>query len=265
MNHRAIRYALFDFDGTISLIREGWQAIMIPYFAEVLSETPAELGKTKDDPGLTLAAREFVDILTGKATIYQCIRLCEEVEKRGGKPLLPGDYKAEYLRRLRLRIQDRLDSLRSGADPSPYIVTGAIEFIKALRESGVRVYLASGTDHDDVCEEARLLGLSGLFDGGIYGALEDVEGSSKEMCIRRIIDDNNLRDAGASLLGCGDGYVEIENTKDAGGYAIGVATNEGDIGKIDEWKRDRLLRAGADMIIPDFSNYRELMFLVHPV
>ena len=29
-----IRYALFDFDGTISLIRQGWQDIMIPYFVE---------------------------------------------------------------------------------------------------------------------------------------------------------------------------------------------------------------------------------------
>lgn len=33
-----IRYALFDFDGTISLIRQGWQDIMIPYFTEVLRE-----------------------------------------------------------------------------------------------------------------------------------------------------------------------------------------------------------------------------------
>ena len=30
--------ALFDFDGTVSLIREGWQEVMIPYFVEVLSE-----------------------------------------------------------------------------------------------------------------------------------------------------------------------------------------------------------------------------------
>ena len=27
-----IKYALFDFDGTVSLVREGWQDIMIPYF-----------------------------------------------------------------------------------------------------------------------------------------------------------------------------------------------------------------------------------------
>ncbi len=31
------RYAVFDFDGTLSLIREGWQSIMIPYFASELA------------------------------------------------------------------------------------------------------------------------------------------------------------------------------------------------------------------------------------
>ena len=30
---RGFKCALFDFDGTISLIREGWQKVMIPYFS----------------------------------------------------------------------------------------------------------------------------------------------------------------------------------------------------------------------------------------
>ena len=34
-----ITTALFDFDGTVSLIREGWREIMVPYFAEVLGAT----------------------------------------------------------------------------------------------------------------------------------------------------------------------------------------------------------------------------------
>ena len=33
---RGFKCALFDFDGTISLIREGWQKVMIPYFCEVI-------------------------------------------------------------------------------------------------------------------------------------------------------------------------------------------------------------------------------------
>ena len=35
-----IKFALFDFDGTISLIREGWQQIMIPMMVEILLSTP---------------------------------------------------------------------------------------------------------------------------------------------------------------------------------------------------------------------------------
>ena len=37
------RYVLFDFDGTISLIREGWQGIMAGLMLQWLSET-AQIG-----------------------------------------------------------------------------------------------------------------------------------------------------------------------------------------------------------------------------
>ena len=42
----SIRYAVLDFDGTISLVREGWQQIMIPYFANELMNTP--MGRDMD-------------------------------------------------------------------------------------------------------------------------------------------------------------------------------------------------------------------------
>ena len=34
---RSFRAALFDFDGTLSLIRSGWQDVMTPYFYEELA------------------------------------------------------------------------------------------------------------------------------------------------------------------------------------------------------------------------------------
>ena len=80
-----IRYALFDFDGTISLIREGWQDIMIPYFCELLKET----GTSETDEEIRQTVRRFVTDLTGKQTIFQCIRLNEEIEKRGGRQRSP--------------------------------------------------------------------------------------------------------------------------------------------------------------------------------
>jgi hypothetical protein len=46
--------------------------------------------------------------------------------------------------------------------------------------------------------------------------------------------------------------VEIEEVKRAGGYAVGIATDEPACIAIDEWKRKRLLDVGADMIVPNF-------------
>ena len=36
---RSIRHAVFDFDGTLSLIREGWPQVMVPMMVEVLQAT----------------------------------------------------------------------------------------------------------------------------------------------------------------------------------------------------------------------------------
>ena len=71
-----IRHALFDFDGTLSLIREGWQGVMIPLMVEWLLETPEH----ESEAELTTVVTEFVTRLTGKQTIYQTIQLAEEIE-----------------------------------------------------------------------------------------------------------------------------------------------------------------------------------------
>ena len=34
-----VRFCLFDFDGTLSLIREGWQDVMVPMMVDVLAAT----------------------------------------------------------------------------------------------------------------------------------------------------------------------------------------------------------------------------------
>ena len=91
------KFALFDFDGTISLIREGWQKIMIPMMVELLMQTP---NHEDDEEEISLIVRKFVAELTGKQTIYQMIRLAEEISTRGGTALAPAAYKDEYHKRL---------------------------------------------------------------------------------------------------------------------------------------------------------------------
>ncbi|MBY0232570.1 MAG: hypothetical protein K2W96_25095, partial [Gemmataceae bacterium] len=79
------RSVLFDFDGTLSLIREGWPQVMIPMMVEVLRAT----GTRETDGELSAAVEEFVMRLNGRQTIYQMMQLADEVRKRGGTPLEP--------------------------------------------------------------------------------------------------------------------------------------------------------------------------------
>ena len=247
----AFHYALFDFDGTVSLLREGWREIMIPYFVEVISAVAPQ------ESGLEELVANFVDLLTGKQTIFQCIQLAEEVQKRGGTPQDPLVYKTEYLRRLMDNIQTRHENLKSGKDtPEQHLVPGVVGFLQSLKDSGVKIYLASGTDEVDVKAEAELLGVAHFFDGGIYGAKDSIKDCSKELVIQQILEENNIK--GADLISFGDGYIEVQLVKDIGGYAVAVATDEARRKGVNTWKRDRLLSADADVVIPDFENWAML-------
>jgi phosphoglycolate phosphatase len=254
-----IRFALFDFDGTISLIREGWQGVMIPMMVEILLDTP----HPESEAELTQVVTEFVTRLTGKQTIFQMFQLAEEVKKRGGIPRDPLEYKHEYLGRLWTRIGDRVADLKAGRKSSDdYIVPGALDLLAALRDRHVTCYLASGTDRPYVLDEAGVLGLPAFFGDHIYGALDDYRNFSKRMVIERILRENQL--AGSELVAFGDGFVEIEDTKAVGGIAVGVASNEAARQGIDAWKRGRLIQAGADFVIPDFREHEALVDYLFP-
>jgi len=249
-----IRYALFDFDGTLSLIRAGWQEVM-------LAQCLDELAKTSTDESREALRRvclDFITRLTGKQTIYQMFQLAEEISKRGGTARDALAYKREYLDLLNLKIAHKLDALRSGRDPAPrYQVRGSVDLLEGLKRRGITCFLASGTDEEFVADEVELLGLASFFDGGIYGARDDYKAFSKKMLIERILSENELQ--GSELVVFGDGYVEIENGVEAGGLTVGVATLEsGEVGW-DEWKRGRLLEVKADLLVPDWAEADQLL------
>lgn len=256
------RFALFDFDGTLSLIREGWQGVMIPYFVEELRITAGHEGH-EDNEEIEGVVRDFVERLTGKQTIYQCLQLVDEIRKRGGSPREPLVYKREYLRRLWERIEHRVAGLKSGEiDPDALLLPGSRAFLQALQSRGLKLYLASGTDEQYVRDEAAALGIDHFFDTHIYAAVDRYQDFSKQMIIERILRENDLH--GPELLVIGDGYVEIENGRTAGGFALGVASDEAHPGGLDEWKRRRLLSAGADAIVRDFAETEALMAYLFP-
>lgn len=249
-----IRHAIFDFDGTLSYLRDGWQDHMVPLLVEVLEACP----RHEEREALERLVVDFVDHLTGKQTIYQMIRLAEEVEKRGGSPLDPLEYKKEYYRRMEGAIRERIESLRSGrSGAEEYLVKGAREFLDEVTRRGIRCHLASGTDIELVVEEARLLGLDAYFGGSIHGAVAEYRTFSKEKVIRRTLAENGLQ--GSELLIVGDGYVEIQNGRDVDAVTVGIYAPEKNRYHMNANKRERLLRAGAHLLAPDLSEGAEIL------
>ncbi|HTS76801.1 MAG TPA: HAD family hydrolase [Bryobacteraceae bacterium] len=248
------RVVLFDFDGTLSLIRSGWVDVMVPMMVEILldlrtGESEAELRATVED---------FVWRLTGKETIYQMMEFAEQVQRRGGQALAPLEYKKMYLDRLWLRIRGRIEQLQRGqASPEEYLVPGARALLETLHSRGLKMYLASGTDEIYMKEEARLLDVARYFEGGVYGAQDDYKSFSKKILIQRILSSSDV--AGGQILGFGDGYVEIEEVKLVGGVTVGVATTEPECRVVDDWKRERLIGVGADYIVPNYLCHDQLV------
>ena len=177
--------ALFDFDGTISLIRSGWVDVMVPMMVEILAGSQ---DRRRPKRSCRRVVEEFVWRLTGKETIYQMMEFAGHVDARGGSALEPLEYKKMYLDLLWVKIRDRVEDLRAGqATPEQYLVPGARGLLERLKERGLKMYLASGTDEIFMKEEARLLDVTHYFDGGVYGAQDDYKSFSKEILIQRIL------------------------------------------------------------------------------
>jgi phosphoglycolate phosphatase-like HAD superfamily hydrolase len=228
---------------------------MVPMFVEMLPVLADEGQETRRQ-----LCHDDIMRLNGKQTIYQMIQLAERIKERGGAPRDPLWYKHEYLRRLNERIHDRLEKLRSGAlRPDDLLVYGARQFLELLLRRGLPLYLASGTDEVFVKQEADLLDLTRFFGRHVYGAMDDYKQFSKQLVIERILRENRI--PGTQLLSFGDGYVEIQNTKEAGGLAVAVASDEANngSGSFDEWKHRRLFGVGADVAIPDFRDGQALL------
>src|SRR5947209_2775040 len=154
-----ISHVLLDFDGTLSLIREGWPEVMVPMFVEML---PSLAGETEEARRQLLL--EDIMRLNGKQTIYQMIQLVERIKERGGQPKEPLWYKTEYLRRLNQRISSRTEGICRGVlARDDFLVSGARALLENLQRRNLRLYLASGTDEIFVKEEAELLDLTRYF------------------------------------------------------------------------------------------------------
>jgi phosphoglycolate phosphatase len=248
---RPARAVMFDFDGTVALVRAGWMPVML----DMMMQTLGPLGS--DQAALRAEAEDYVARFTGKDTLHQMSAFVDHVRALGGEPLSATRYKADFIAMLEAERAERLSAVQSGRRPaSDLLVPGTVPLLEALRARGLRVYLASGTAHEVVSWEAEFLDIARLFDG-IYGSAPGL--MTKRELLEWIVESGVGRD---ELLTFGDGRVEIEDTRAAGGTAVGVATDEeSGCFEVDAKKRGWLIAAGADYIIPNYLD-KDVMRIV---
>jgi phosphoglycolate phosphatase len=251
------RLAVFDFDGTLSLVRSGWQQVMSELMVEALLQAPRHEAPLK----LRRATDDYIARSTGQPTIEQMAWLATAVERRGGAAEHPLEYKRRFESRLRERIDRRLDELhRDEQLPNALLVPGARVLLDALRLRGLPLALISGTDHEAVVQEAGALRIADYFDDRIYGPGPHDPEFSKPTAIARLLAEHKL--PGTALVAFGDGPAETAATRAVDGLAVGIALDEAHGHTIDPQKRAALIAAGADMIIPHFEEYERLLELI---
>lgn len=236
-----ITAAVFDFDGTLSTLRCGWEAVMEKMMLDILSEK----GDFKQE------IKEFIDRSTGIQTIFQMKWLREKAESLGIEPLDIWEYKAEYNRLLMERVEQ--NKQEAARDPQKFLIRGSEAFLKRLKEKGIKIYVASGTDEADVKKEAEVLGLLEYFDD-IRGAIPYSESCSKEETLRALMAQSKAE----NLMVVGDGPVEIKLGKAMGALTLGACANERLLCGYDEAKIRRLTNAGVHALVDGYTKIDEI-------
>jgi rfaE bifunctional protein kinase chain/domain len=262
-----IKYAIFDHDGTISTLREGWELIMAPMMIKAI------LGDKFYDADEVLYKKvqtrvdEYIDRTTGIQTLVQMNGLLNLIREFGcvseEKMLDESGYKQIYNQELLKMVNEREKKLQKHElSVEDFTLKNAVPFLRKLYDAGIKLYLVSGTDEEDVKREALVLGYDHLFEGRIYGALGDINKEAKKIVLDRLLDAIG-ETSFVKVATFGDGPVEIRETNKRGGITFGIASNELRRYGLNVKKRTRLIKAGADIIVPDFSQYPQLLSLLN--
>ena len=262
-----LRHAIIDHDGTISTLRQGWEQVMLPVMMRSICGPDLDTITAADHDRLAAKCSDFINATTGIQTIVQMWGLRDMVLEEGyvapSKVKSAARYKAIYLEELMTTVRDRLRRLQSGElGIADCTLLGALELIDSLADRNIPLHLVSGTDQEDVQREAEALGYAERFDGGIHGSQGDEPGDAKRVVLTQII---GQRDGlGRHLVVIGDGPVEMLEGRRAGALCVGVASDEIRRHGLNRAKRSRLVRAGAHIIVPDFSRLEPLLKTIFP-
>jgi rfaE bifunctional protein kinase chain/domain len=258
-----IKHIVFDHDGTLSTLRRGWEVVMREFMIESI------IGEENPDKRLMVKIEkrvmDYIELSTGVQTIVQMEILGSLVREF---KLMPQEkvldkfgYKNLYIKRLLQIVNERLSIIKQDASYKDlFIIKGTQAFLEELHMQGIKLYLASGTDEKDVKYEASILGYADLFEGRIYGSVDDIHKYSKKLVIDSIVAKNKLKNHEFAVVG--DGPVEIREGRKQHGLAIGIASDENTGHGLNYEKRSRLINAGADIIISNYSEPDILLNLI---
>src|SRR4030042_1062961 len=252
-----IKVALFDFDGTLSLERDGWIDLIVDTFVDELVKA-SDITKAKALEWCLV----YIQGTIGIPTYLQAEGLANKITSLGVKAENPQVYKDKYNQKLVELVNNR----RKTIPPEKLRVKGSLELVELLAKKlgKENLYLASGSDIDAVLESIKFLGFERFFsEENIVGA-----GSNHDprVCAKEYVIDELVRRRGlkpGELLCFGDGFPELSYTCKVGGISVGVLTNDVTLNYPDYFtiskKRERLIMAGAHILVPDFGEASKLV------
>lgn len=258
------RYVIFDHDGTISTLREGWEAVMRRHmFRSIVGDPPRCRPERQTE--IRREIDTFIEETTGVQTIIQMHGLVDMVRRFGLIPEEeiqdPPAYKADYTADLRRGVDLRLSHLQVGLRSiEDFTMKGVLPFLDELKRRGVTLFLASGTDQPDTIKEAQALGYADLFTE-IHGSVDDISNDPKALVLSRLLDDIPAKERSRVCV-IGDGPVEMREGRKRGCVTIGVISDEVRRYGWNNSKRQRLVTAGASILIPDFADWVSIVALL---
>ncbi|MEM9672683.1 MAG: PfkB family carbohydrate kinase [Bacteroidota bacterium] len=257
------KYVMMDHDGTISVLREGWESLMQPLMLRSIAGEALPNLSQKAKKELSEKIDQLISQTTGAPTIVQMEGLVDLVHREGyiALPEIKSaeDYKQQFLELLNEKVAERTGRFQRGElNTDDLTIKSVLPFLQQLTKASVELYLASGTDEANVVEEANTLGYASWF-GGIHGARPNGE-SAKRKVLRYLLNEQDAKPE--EIVVIGDGPSEIREGRKVGALCIGIASDEVHRYGLNLSKRERLIRAGAHLIIPDFAQSDALLNII---
>jgi len=189
----------------------------------------------------------------GQPTPVFMAEMTRQITERGGQAD-PDELLNAFITPLDEMATERHRQLRAGEiPPDDLIVHGGRTLIEQLHTHGLKTLILSGNPHAQINMEAELLDLTRYCEGRVQGHVH-ADNFSKQTVLEQWMAEDGF--TGDQLIMFGDGAAEIKATKNLGGLAIGICSDEDHNGSgiVDQSKRDILLPAGADAIIADYRH-----------